>query len=168
MSGLAHYSPEDVTVLLGGVYPLDGFVDGSFVSIQKDSPNFVAKVTADGKVSRTRNASNQYNVTISLASFANSNKILTALAELDHRSINARLPLMIKDSRGSTTFFAPEAWVSQPTAVEFGIEVTERQWTFTCANGILIAGGNEGGILDGVSAELASVGFLGLDALGFL
>lgn len=168
MSGLAHYSPEDVTVLIGGVYPLDGFVEGSFVSIQKDSPNFVTKVTADGKVSRVRTASQQYNVTLTLASFANSNKILTALAELDHRAINARLPLMIKDSRGSTTFFSPEAWITQPTAVEFGVDITERQWNISCSKGILIAGGNEGGILDGVSAELASVGFIGLDALGFL
>jgi len=168
MSGLAHYSPEHVTVLLGGVYPIDGFVDGSFVSIKKDSPNFTTKVTADGSVSRTRNANDVYSVTITLASFANSNKILSAIAELDHRATNARLPLMIKDSKGSTTFFSPEAWVSEPTAVEFGIDITERQWTFTCPKGVLIAGGNEGGILDGVSAELASVGFLGLNALGFL
>lgn len=168
MSSLAHYSPEDVTVLLGGVYPLDGFVDGSFVSIQKDSPNFTTKVTADGSISRTRNASSLYTVTVTLASFANTNKILTALAELDYRAMDARLPLLIKDSRGSTTFFSPETWVSKPTSVEFGLDITERTWSFTCSKGILIAGGNEGGILDGVSAELAAVGFLGLDALGVL
>ena len=98
MSSLAHYSPEDVTVLLGGVYPLDGFVDGSFVSIQKDSPNFTTKVTADGSISRTRNASSLYTVTVTLASFANTNKILTALAELDYRAMDARLLLLIKDS----------------------------------------------------------------------
>lgn len=168
MSGLAHYSPEDVTVLLGGIYPIEGFVDGSFVSVQKDSPNFTSRVSADGKVSRVRTASRQYTVTLSLTSYAGANKILTALAELDFRATNARLPLMIKDNKGSTTFFSPEAWVAQPTGVEFGIDITERAWTFSCSDGVLIAGGNEGGLLEGMSAELAAVGFLGLDALGVL
>lgn len=168
MSGLAHYSPEHVTVLLGGVYPLDGFVDGSFVSIQKDSPNFTTKVTADGAVSRVRHASNQYTVTITLASFSNTNKVLSTLAELDYRAFNSRLPLMIKDSKGSTTFFSPESWVNAPTSVEFGTDITDRVWTFSCSDAILIAGGNEGGLLDSISAEMASAGFLGLDALGVI
>lgn len=168
MAGLAHYSPEDVTVLLGGVYPVDGFVDGSFISIQKVAPNFTTKVTADGQVCRTRVSSDVYSLGLTLASTASSNKILTTLAALDLAATDSKFPILIKDSNGSTTFFSPSAWISEIPSVEFDVEVSNREWRLTCAGGVLIVGGNEGGIIESVSAEMSGVGFLGLDAAGFI
>ena len=62
---LATYSPEDVVFLLAGVIPLDGFADGTFISVRKSNPIFETVVSADGKVSRTQIKNPLYTVTLS-------------------------------------------------------------------------------------------------------
>ena len=60
---LALYSPEDVTILLGGIYQIEGLVEGSFISIAEDN-RWTTSVTADKKVDSYIQGSGTYTISI--------------------------------------------------------------------------------------------------------
>ena len=161
---LAHYSPEDVQITLAGLFTLEGFKEGSFIKITRDSPLFTTRESSDGRVSRVKKPSRTYTVTVTLMSTASSNEVLTRLALLDHSTGVAKLSLMIKDSLGTSLFFSASAWVSEMPDMEFSTGVTDRQWVFSCTQSSFHVGGNEEGsgvaedainILTGLSPSLS-------------
>ena len=77
---LALYSPEDVIILLGGLYQIEGLTEGSFVTISEDKNRWETTVTTDGRVTRIHNKNPTHSVTITLASTADSNSIFSAWA----------------------------------------------------------------------------------------
>lgn len=161
---LATYSPEDVVILIGGVYPLSGLSEGSFVSIVKDTQNYTTKVTADGRVSRTSSKTTTHTITLTLASTAGDNTVLSSWAGMDQAIQSAMAPIMIKDGMGTTTFFAPLSWVEKISDVSFEMGVSGREWTIRTAGGTLAIGGNEmGGVID---SSLVSIGMMAADTLG--
>lgn len=141
---LAHYSPEDVVFLLGGVIPLGGFADGTFISIRKANPIFETVVSADGKVSRTQIENPLYTVTLSLSSVAASNELLTAISFADKKTGRAKFPLLVKDTLGTSMFYASLAWIEGTPDMSFGTEVTSRDWVFNCIGVTEVVGGNQG------------------------
>lgn len=142
MGDLAHYSPEDVTVLLGGIIELKGFVDGSFIDIRKDTPLFLTKETADGKVVRTHKKSDLYTVSINLTSYSDSNQALTYAALIDKATKMGKFPLIIKDQLGSSLFFALTAWIENMPDSSFAVDIESRQWVIKCADANFNIGGN--------------------------
>lgn len=140
---LGHYSPEEITVSIAGLFTLEGFAEGSFVTIARDSPLFSTRETSDGRVSRTKNSSSAHTVSITLMGTAESNDTLSRLSQLDHSTHIAKFPLFIKDELGSTLFFASSAWVEDSPDVSFGLSVTDRVWVLKCAQASLYVGGNE-------------------------
>lgn len=160
---LAHYSPEDVVFLLGGAIPLDGFADGTFISIRKANPIFETVVSSDGKVSRTQIENPLYTVTLSLASVAASNELLTAISFADKKTGRAKFPLFIKDTMGTSVFYASTAWIEGTPDMSFGTEVTNRDWVFSCIGVSEMVGGNER--INPIPTPLEA---LGIEALNFL
>lgn len=158
---LATYSPEDVVILLGGVYPLDGVVAGTFIEVSRESSTFETSVTADGRVSRTHISDPTHNVTISLASTADSNSILSTLSSTDNLLQSVIVPLFVKDGLGGTMFYAPSCWIEKIPSVSFSEGVEVREWTIKTAGGVLSVGGNEKG--SSVSTDLAALGFIAAD-----
>lgn len=140
---LSHYSPEDVVFLLGGVLPLDGFADGTFISIRKSNPIFETVVSADGKVSRTQIENPLYTVTLSLSSVAASNELLTAISFADKKTGRAKVPLLIKDTLGTSLFYASLAWIEGTPDMSFSTDVSTREWVFSCVGVTEVIGGNE-------------------------
>lgn len=162
MSGVALYSPEDVTILLGGVYPIDGIHDGSFVSISKDESYFRTSVTADGRVTRTHVNNPLFTVTLTLTSVSNTNQLFSAWAFADGKLYGAMIPLFIKDNNGTSLFFAPLSWIEEPPEANFDLGVSERVWQIKCAGATHSVGGNESG--GGVDSTLASIGLMAIDS----
>lgn len=160
---LAHYSPEDVVFLLGGVIPIDGFADGTFVSIRKSNPIFETVVSSDGKVSRTQIENPLYTVTLSLSSVAAHNELLTAIAFADKKTGRAKFPLLIKDTLGTSMFYASLAWIEGTPDMSFGTDVTTRDWVFNCIGVTEVVGGNEG-----ISPIPTPLEAFGIEALNFL
>lgn len=140
---LAHYSPEDVIISVAGFLPIEGYLDGTFVSISKDADLFTTKESSDGVVSRVANRSKLFTVSLTLMSTSESNKILTRLALLDNSSLMLKFPLIIKDSLGSTLLFSTTSWVESMPATDFDSSVSARSWSIKCANATLMVGGNE-------------------------
>lgn len=163
---IATYSPEDVIILLGGVYAVEGLVEGSFVSITKESPQYSTISTADGRVSRVNIEDPTHIITINLNSFSDSNLIFTTWVATDELVQSAMFPLFIKDGMGTTLFYAPLCWVESTAEVEFDVGITGRKWVLRSAGGKLVAGGNgSGGVVD---SNLAALGLIAADFGGLL
>jgi len=139
---LARYSPEDVTVILAGFYTVSGFSAGTFVSINKYSPVFTERQSADGHVSRTHTKSDLYKVNISLASTSDSNQVLTYMSRLDELTFRAKFPVIIKDQLGSSLFFASQCWIESVPSADYSEDVDTREWAICCYGGAFNVGGN--------------------------
>ena len=163
---LALYSPEDVIILLGGIYQIEGLHEGSFLSISQDGNKWESSVTSDGRVTRTYNKSNTHTVSITLSSTADANAIFAAWAASDGLLHGAMLPLFIKDTNGNSMFYSPSTWVEKEPESSFDMDVTERTWVLKAAGAVNTIGGNESGEL--IPKELAVLGFIGADFAGFI
>jgi hypothetical protein len=143
MSELAHYSPEDVIVLVAGVVSIGGMAEGTFVSISKEDAPFTTKTTSDGVVSRNYKNSPVYNVTLTLHSASSSNDVLTKLWLIDEATQRGKFPLLIKDPLGTSLFYSEAGWVSKTPQLDFGDKISNREWTITCTQVDINYGGNE-------------------------
>jgi len=143
MSTLAHYSPEDVIVLVAGSIPISGMAEGTFVSVTKEDAPFTTKVSADGVVSRNYTNSQVYNITLTLHSASSSNDLLTRLWRIDELTQRGKFSVLVKDPLGSSLFHSNVGWVSKTPNLEFADKITNRDWTITCTQGTVNFGGNE-------------------------
>lgn len=137
------YSPVDVAVLLAGFYQVDGFAEGSFISISKDVQPYKTTRTSDGQVARTFIKDDTYTITINLASTSPTNDILTKLYQADTLSQYGKFPMFVKDSSGTSLFLAPTCWVKEVPDLEFSNQVTERTWVIQATQCVPNFGGNE-------------------------
>lgn len=153
---IAHYSPERVTVLLGGVAQISGFVDGTFITIAKDSAMYSSRESADGKITRNYKKSSLYNVSLTLASTSDSNQLLTYTSELDVLTQMGKFPLIIKDQLGGTLLFSLTSWIESLPESDFSTSVEGRTWQIKCSQAVFNIGGNESE--NGLGGDMLNVG----------
>lgn len=141
---LKTYDPSKVIINYGGV-PIQGYADGSFISISANAQAFTKVVGADGEVTRSKSSDYTSEVGITLQQSSLSNDYLSTIHNLDKTSNAGALPLEILDLSGTTLFFWPEAWVRQLPDVEKAKEIGENEWTLdTGQAAIATVGGNNG------------------------
>lgn len=136
------YVPEEVTVLVMGVFPLTGFVDGTFIEITKDVDPFTTQKTADGLVSRVYNNDQTYTISLTLHSGTQSNDLMTKLWQLDEITQRGKFPLLIKDSSGSDLFFSTNTWVQKIPSLTKSNSVDNRVWVLRSSQAAINVGGN--------------------------
>lgn len=136
------YSPKDVIVLIGGFYQLEGYSSDTFISIVKDEKPFESQRAMDGEQARIYTKDEGYTVNLTLAQSSVSNNVLSAIYNIDAATQMGKFPLLIKDTKGSTTFFAGTAWIEQIPQVIFANELTVRTWTIATSEAGLNIGGN--------------------------
>jgi hypothetical protein len=139
---LALYSPEDVIILLGGVYQIDGLHEGTFLSISKDEPQYKTFVSTDGSVSRLHVAHPLHTVSITTSSIADINNTLSMLAATDSKLFGVIIPLMIRDTSGTTLFYAQDCWIEEIPTMSLGDSVESREWVFKAVDASSVIGGN--------------------------
>lgn len=154
---LAHYSPERVTVLLGGAVQISGFVDGTFITVSKDSAMYSTKESADGKPTRTFKKSSIFNVSLTLASTSDSNQLLTYTSGLDTLTQMGKFPLIIKDQLGGTLLFSLTSWIESLPDSDFSTTIDGRTWEIKCSQAVFNIGGNESE--SGLGEDLINTGF---------
>lgn len=142
MATISSYSPENVVILIAGVYRVEGLLSGSFLTISKNSPIAVAERTADGVVARLINKDDSYSVAITLTSTTEANDFLTKLALIDRATNKGIFPILIKDTTGSSFFFSPSAWIEVMPDQEFTEEISPRVWIFRCTQCLENIGSN--------------------------
>ena len=140
---LFNYAPDEVNVIVAGIIPLQGFVDGTFIKVTKDVVPFSTRVSTDGFVSRVYNNSQTYTVEITLSSGSQANDVLTKLWYLDEITQKAKFPLLIRDSSGTDLFFSTTTWVQQPPDMVKSTSIDDRTWTLRCTGSGINIGGNE-------------------------
>lgn len=144
MSNLLSYSPEDVTIIFAGIMQVEGYVDGTFISISKDIAPFQSTTTADGVIARRYINSQSYTLTLTLHSASPFNDIMTKLWQLDELTQKAKFPVIIKDQMGSSLFISTTSWIEGLPSLDFANSISERTWTIKCAQAIINIGGNDG------------------------
>lgn len=149
MAAITLYSPKDVIVLLGGFYRVDGYAENTFINILKDVKPFDVVRAMDGEQARVYRKDKGYTVELTFAQSSASNNILSAIYNVDVATQMGKFPLLIKDTKGTTSFFAGTAWVEDIPAVTFSNGMETRTWKLgTSESGLNVGGNVDGAVLD--------------------
>lgn len=145
---LSLYSPKDVIVLLGGFHPVEGYAEDTFIRIRKDIKPFEATRALDGEQARVYRKDEGYTVEITLAQSSVTNQILSAIYNVDQATDMGKFPLLVKDLKGTTSFFAGTAWIEGIPDTTFSGKMETRTWVLgTSEAGLNIGGNNEDALL---------------------
>lgn len=138
---LRNYDPSQVIFSFFGIN-VGGYMDGTFIEVERDEDAFTKTVGSLGDVTRTRNLNRAGKVTLTLKSEAPSNDLLSALHAQDEQFGLSYGPLSIKDLNGNMRCNATYAWIMKAPKVERAKESGSVQWVFDCADISIFAGGN--------------------------
>lgn len=142
MSGVRTYAPDRVKLVVG-VHSVSGYADGTFIQIEPLGDGITSQAGADGEVARVMSADKRVKITITLQQTSKSNDVLNLLLSADHLSGGDKpFPLMLADLRGGTLIATDAAWIVNRPTVEFGKELTEREWVIETARAQFSVGGN--------------------------
>lgn len=142
MAAIFNYCPDDVVCLIGGLLPVEGFVDGTFISINKDVMPFSSVKTADGQMGRLYQSDQTYTITLTLHSGSFSNDVLTKFWQLDEISQRGKFPLLFKDSSGSDLFFSNTTWIEGLPTLSKSASVDSRTWVLRSSQAVINIGSN--------------------------
>ena len=143
MPTLFSYIPESVNCLIGGFIPITGFVDGTFISVDKDEMPYSSIRMPDGTVARKYNNSQTYTITLTLHNGAETNNLLTKMWQLDELTQRGKFPLLIKDQSGSDLLFSTESWIEGIPSLTKSNAIDSRVWVIKSAYAVINIGGNE-------------------------
>lgn len=129
------YDPKSFDIIFAGIL-LEGFAEGTFVSIASEAPGFSDTVGVDGEVTRNRSHDKRATVTVSLMQTSESNALLSAAYLADRAAINGAGvgSLRIVDRAGTTVFRASKAWIQNDPDATLEAEAGGRDWEFRCAD----------------------------------
>lgn len=142
MAQVRTYDPKRINIVIGS-HIVSGYGEDTFVSIEPTGDGTQATAGADGEVARSLSHNPLHRLTLTLQQTSLSNNALSDLLNLDRASGGGGIvPLQVRDLRGTTIFAASQAWVVQLPTVEFGAEVSEREWEIDCVATDAYVGGN--------------------------
>lgn len=153
--GILTYDPAQVSVSLAGLYTIEGYANGTFLEISKDTKPYSNQTAMDGEVSRLFLKDDNFTIHLTLAQSSLSNNILSALHSVDLATQLGKFPILIQDKSGTTKFFSTNAWIESYPDASFGNSLDTRQWTIQCSNGVYALGGNDLGTTATIASLLA-------------
>lgn len=163
MSELATYIPEEVSVLLCGFYPAEGFVDGTFITVNKDVQPFSTQKSADGQVVRVYHSDQTYTIQLTVLSGSSTNTFLTKLWQIDEITQSGQFPFYVKDGSGSDLFFSTNTWIEGLPSLVKSNDYEPRTWILKSSNAVINIGSNNGE--SGILEDLINIGVSSLPAL---
>jgi len=134
------YDPKEVVVTIGGV-PMQGFADGTFVTINRISDAFTSVAGADGEIARAKSNDKRGELTLTLMQTSLSNDVLSGIAVIDENTNGGVVPVIVKDLSGTTTYFSGTGWIRKVPDSEFGKEISNREWVLELADMDVFVGG---------------------------
>lgn len=135
------YDPTQVSLIVGG-FNITGFADGSFVTVARNADAFALHIGTDGEGTRAKSSNKSGRITITLAQSSDSNAVLSAFLAADELSNTGVVPVLVKDSSGTSLFAAETAWIVKAPDAEFGRELGSREWIIETDNLAVFIGGN--------------------------
>ncbi len=135
------YDPKEVQLIFGAAI-INGFADGSFITVERTSDTWGKFVGSTGEVARAKTNDKSGRLTFQLIQTSASNDILSAFAITDELTNAGILPLLIKDNLGTTILAAAQAWIVKPANVEYARDIVNREWMIDCSSIDMFIGGN--------------------------
>jgi hypothetical protein len=128
---VSNYDPDRVSFIFAGV-PVEGFADGTFISVEQNEDAFVLAIGSDGEACRAKSNNRSAKITLTLLQTSRSNQLLTAFYQTDiiSPSGDGIAPLLIKDNSGTSLHLAEKAWITKIPAATYAREAENREWVF--------------------------------------
>lgn len=164
MPTLFNYIPEAVNCLIAGFIPIEGFVDGTFISVDKDEMPFTSVRMPDGTIARKYTNSKTYTITITLHNGSETNNLLTKMWQVDELTQMGKFPLLIKDQSGSDLLFSTESWIESIPSLTKSNGIDSRVWVIKSAYAVINIGGNEE--QSGLIGDIVNIATSALPGLG--
>lgn len=144
---LGSYSPEDVTVVISNAsfsHTINGFVEGTFVTANRENPHATLYTGADLSNARVIRRNKGGTVNVNLHQASESNDVLSYLLQKDEEDPSGTwmFQVTIKDELGRSVFHSPVSFVSQPPEASFGTDLSDRGWVIQCVSIDQFQGGN--------------------------
>lgn len=146
-TNLGNYSPEDVVMIIGNdrfSHTISGMADGTFISFERAVDRATLYTGADLSAARVLRRNKSGTVSLTLHQSAESNDILSTIAQLDEDSHDNTwlFHVTIKDLLGRSVFFAPQAFIGNDPATTYSTDLETRDWTITVVGVDRHFGGN--------------------------
>lgn len=138
-----NYDPATVIAVFAGI-PLQGFADGTFISVEQNEDSFSLTVGADGEGCRSKTNNQSARITLTLLQSSLTNDALSAIHNVD---LNSPLgdgigPFLLKDLSGTTLLAAEKAWIVRFPASTYSRDPESREWIFETDLLVQNVGGN--------------------------
>lgn len=141
--GVRTYDAAKVAVTVKGL-AISGWADGTFVVVDRMEESFTKVIGADGFTSRSKTNNRSGTITLTLSQTSPSNEVLSGLLADDELNGNGVFPIMVKDISGTTVLFSGTGWIQKPPSVEFGKEISNREWVIDVSDLHMTVAGNTG------------------------
>lgn len=135
------YNPKKVSVIVGGKI-ISGFTDGNFIKAARNSDMWSLKTGVDGIATRSKTNDKSGKITITLHQSSPSNDYLSTLALSDEASDTGAVPILIRDSNGTSLVSCLTGWVKKLADGDYEKEVANRVWVIETDELVLFNGGN--------------------------
>jgi len=159
---IGNYCPDDVNCLAFGI-PLNGFADGTFITVTKDRMPYRTTETADGSVARLYSNSQTYTISLTLHRGSTSNDVLTKLWQLDELTQRAKFPLFIKDLSGTDIFFSTNTWIEGIPSMVQSANFDTRTWVLRSSQAAINIGSNQDA--SGILQDLLNIASIGIPVI---
>lgn len=142
MSTVTNYSPLNVTVVVDGDV-IDLVADGTFVTVDYDEDQLMAKAGGYGDVVITNNQNAMGKITVTVQQTSPSNDVLTQkFAAQKASGVAGNISVQVSDIGGTSLASSTNAFIPRPAKQEFGKEASNREWTFVCPSLQVFVGGS--------------------------
>lgn len=122
------YSPEDVTMIIND-HPIEGFTDGSFISVRRNSPSMKQVRAIRGRSSRVAQRDKSGRILFQLLQTSPDNDILSQIVEFDEINQTGRLNVIIRDTGGTTAIQFLDCYLRGIPDFDFsGTDLSPREW----------------------------------------
>jgi hypothetical protein len=121
---------------------LGGFMDGTYITVERDEDTWSTFTGADGEFARVRNRNKAGTVKFTLMQSSSSNDYLSTLMILDEATGAGTGVWATRDNLGRTVVSGADCFILKPATVEFGKEMLGREWTLKVPQLDMFIGGN--------------------------
>jgi len=124
-----HYNPNAIHVTFAGHF-IDGYSEGTMVSLSKASDDYSTKWGTDGKAVRTKLHNKGGTITVTLMATSLSNDRLSEIRNNDYALPNGGGvgSLTIQNIEGTDVHTAENAWIQSAPDFSFETEAGTREW----------------------------------------
>ena len=134
------YDFSEVVLLIkhqmyGGIIKIDGFMEGSEITVARNNPRWENKGSGDGKATTlVRSPDNSGSITFTLNQSTDSLDKMNAICQYANTTKNLTIlsEVTLVDKSSRSIFFSPDSIASSPENVSFGVSESGREYKLLC------------------------------------